>query len=544
MAPKSKAADDLSLPGRTPRRKRVVGLPSHRPLVASITNVRVVKRRRSTQYGNISPRDGNRPNRPDIREQLKPRSGHGKDEFIKSWLSTSSWSRRTSAESETLFQEASDNMPRKAVEVLPSPRDSGASTALVSSSRATEKSTANTRDADYRDSLRYRNIYIEREDPPMALMQQAKRIVSRSRTSPEMDDVTAQELRNTTRRLQNEGEEDIVQQLAPHIIPAMVKVPDPRLARNADQQWFNYVPVPLNPNVLINPLPLPKPKPDLAFGYSEAAFTEKQLMTIDLLVDDHFGRSYVVPDKKLRFPFLDVDFKSQAKNGTHYIATNQVAGTGAAALHGNLELMKRSYGENKFDYNEPQFFSVTIDHQLACVNVHWLSAPTEGGRHSFHVEALSKHLLDDASGLRAVVRAVKNILDYGSDGRLRKLCEALDAYREKVILEREAVATERDQAYEVQTELQPGQRRSRDVQLPSHEQQEDQGRPNHRVEGRAAACTGEDRADRSNRNLQAERQPRRKQTTAQRHEGRSRTNLPTQAVRTSSRRAARVVEYD
>ena len=52
------------------------------------------------------------------------------------------------------------------------------------------------------------------------------------------------------------------------------------------------------------------------------------------------------------------------------------------------------------------------------------------------MEGLSQHLLNDAKGVRAVVRVVKNILDYGSDVRLQKLCEALDAYREKVILER------------------------------------------------------------------------------------------------------------
>lgn len=250
-----------------------------------------------------------------------------------------------------------------------------------------------------------------------------------------MDDATVRKLRDKSRRLENEGEQDIVQKLALHIIPAMAEVPDSRLARSAGQPWFNYVPIPLEPSILIKPLPLPMPKPDLAFGYSEAAFTRNQLGTIDLLVDGQFGRSYAVPDKNLLFPFLGVEFKSQAKNGTHYIATNQVAGAGAAALHGNLELMQRSFGANKFDYNEPQFFSVTMDHELVRINVHWLGAPTECERPSYHMEGLSKHLLDDVSGLRAVVRAVKNILDYNSEVRLRKLGEALDAYRAKVILE-------------------------------------------------------------------------------------------------------------
>jgi hypothetical protein len=102
-------------------------------------------------------------------------------------------------------------------------------------------------------------------------------------------------------------------------------------------------------------------------------------MTIDLLIDDQFGRSYAVPDQKIRFPFLEIEFKSQAKNGTHYIATNQAAGAGAIALNGNMDLIQRSFGMENFDYDEPQYFSVSMDHQLACVNVHWLRAPTEGG---------------------------------------------------------------------------------------------------------------------------------------------------------------------
>jgi hypothetical protein len=98
----------------------------------------------------------------------------------------------------------------------------------------------------------------------------------------------------------------------------------------------------------------------------------------------------------------------------------------------------------------------------------------EGRQYSFHVEGLSKHLLDDVNGLRAVRRAVKNVLDCGGDARLRMLCEALDAYREKVINEREAATSERDQAYEVQ--IQPRkeqQRRGRPKGQPSFDSASD-----------------------------------------------------------------------
>jgi hypothetical protein len=415
--------------------------------------IRAVKRRRSTENGDISNRNAKRPQHHDIREQAC-----STDEYIKNWLSTSCRPRRISPDYKTFLPEVSDDMPRKTANVLPSPSDTLKST--TPSSKKSAKSAASPSDADYRkNSLRYRNIYIEREDPPMELVRRAMRIISRRRVSPEIDDAVIQELRDRSRKLQDEGEEAIIQQLVPDIIPAMKKIPDQRLVQSADTLWSNSVPIPVSPSVLISPLPLPKPKPDLAFGYTKAAFTENQLATIDLLVDDQFGRSYAIPGQSLQFPFLDIEFKSQAKNGTHYIATNQVAGAGAIALNNHLELIQRSFGAERLDFDEPQFFSVTMDHELVRINVHWLSAPTDGGEYGFHVEGLSQHLLRDANGLRAIIRAIKNILDHGSDARLRKLCEALDAYRERVILERKAGTTERHQEPMVQTEPQPERRR-------------------------------------------------------------------------------------
>ena len=415
--------------------------------------IRAVKRRRSTENGDISNRDAKHPQHHDIREQAC-----STDEYIENWLSTSCRSGRISPDNKTLLGEVSDDMPRKTADVLPSPSDTLEST--TSSSRKSMKSAASASDTDYRkNSLRYRNIYIEREDPPMELVRRATRIISRCRASPEIDDAVIQRLRDKSRKLQDEGEEEIIQQLVPDIIPAMKEIPDQRLAQSADKLWSNSVPIPLNSSVLISPLPLPKPKPDLVFGYSEAAFTENQLAAIDLLVDDQFGQSYAVPDQKLRFPFLDIEFKSQAKSGTHFVATNQVAGAGAIVLNGNLELIQRSFGAEKIDFNEPQFFSVTMDHEIVRINIHWLSAPTDGGKPGFHVEGLLKHFLDDANGLRAIVRAIKNILDHGSDARLRKLCEALDAYREKVILERKAGTTERHEEPVLQTAPRPERRR-------------------------------------------------------------------------------------
>ena len=350
-------------------------------------------------------------------------------------------------------------MPRDVVEALPSPRDSESSTAIVSSKKS-EKSTANVQDVDFRKFLRFRNIHINREDPSIELTRRAKTIITRLRASPEMDDITAQKLRDTARKLETEGEEIIEQELVSHLIPAMNGISDRRLDRNANQVWCDAVPIPLDPAVLPNLLSLPRPKPDLVFGYSETAFDYNKLMTIELLIDQ-FGRSYAMPDKKLRFPFLNIEFKSQAKNGTHFIATNQIANTSSIAMNGSLELIRRVSEEENLDINEPQFFSLSMDHASACVNVHWLSISAENESFSFHTEGLSKHFLDDVDGLRAVRRAVKNILDYGVNDRLPMLCKALDTYRQKIIVERKMTLSEGHRTSEVQVEPQTEQSQRR-----------------------------------------------------------------------------------
>src|SRR3954447_23713503 len=112
--------------------------------------IRAVKRRRSTENGDISNRDAKRPQHHDIRNQTRLEPEGDKDEFIKTWLSTSGRSRRISPNNKTLLREISDDMPRKTSDILPSPSDTLERTTF--SSRKSVKSTAGVSDTDYRNS--------------------------------------------------------------------------------------------------------------------------------------------------------------------------------------------------------------------------------------------------------------------------------------------------------------------------------------------------------------------------------------------------------
>jgi hypothetical protein len=102
-----------------------------------------------------------------------------------------------------------------------------------------------------------------------------------------------------------------------------------------------------------------------------------------------------------------------------------------------MKLMERSLGLEHFDYDKPQYFSIGVDHQLAQISVHWVKAPTEGGQHSFHLKELSQYQLQDANGIRALSRAIRNIVDDGAHSRLPALCDALDRYREVIVRDEE-----------------------------------------------------------------------------------------------------------
>lgn len=101
------------------------------------------------------------------------------------------------------------------------------------------------------------------------------------------------------------------------------------------------------------------------------------------------------------FPFLVLECKAQATGGTHFIATNQAATAGALAINGAFELALRISLEGDIDYEEPMFFSITIDHLMACIKVHLLSKEAESGAYCFHMRRILWYVLD-AGGLKAV----------------------------------------------------------------------------------------------------------------------------------------------
>lgn len=411
-----------------------------------------------------------------------------KRQFIDDWFSASDWSR----ERETLNKSSSE-MPQ-----LPSPDGTAPASCLKSTAACSQKSaatsssrrvTASVHDVDYRVTLEQYNIFIMEEDPNPKFIKQANDVISRRRETPELDDDAVKGLRATMRQLQNEGEEDVKNKLGAIIIPSFNTAPHEILRGVSGQLWTKSTPVPLDLNVLEAPLPLPKPKPDKAFAYGKAAFSPSQLATISLLAQGPVGPSFASPHEGLRFPYLVIELKSQAKDGTLRVARNQAAGAGAIALNGYLELMSRGPGLDEFDLNQPLFFSVTMDQEFASVNAHWIGKNLDTNQHTFHLEELKMLTLKYDDSIHVFQRAIKNIHDYASGPHMKPILDALDEYRRKIITQRAAESTEM-----TRDEMEPRAPPSPSQPPPRSKKAKGTGAPGRN--GRAAGKTQEETAGR------------------------------------------------
>ena len=323
---------------------------------------------------------------------------------------------------------------------------------------------------NFRTALGQRNIYIADEDPPTQLLTRATKIISEPHESSEMDDATALELRRIAKSMATEGEDTIIRKLGDRFFPSMNEVPDQKLAVAINKVWDDAVAIPLHPSVIATIPPLPRPKPDFVFGYSDKAFNRNQLEAINHLSNE-LGHKYAMPAKNLRFPFLEVELKALATGGNVFVAENQAANGGAIAMNGLLELNKRNSTEPNLDSDSPQFFSVTMNNRFASVNAHWLSQSAEDGSICYHMATLSDYLLTESGGLKTVHQIVKNILDYAVNKRLPMIREALDIYRQKVVIEPEKFIHGRDSSSESQAEEQISPRQSGTTVHPSADQQ-------------------------------------------------------------------------
>ena len=173
-----------------------------------------------------------------------------------------------------------------------------------------------------------------------------------------------------------------------------------------------------------------KPNPDLVFGYSEDTFEDNQHMALDLLVAQ-FNKDYAMPDAGLRFHFFCCRIQGTS-NRWHPFHCHKSSCKRWRSCHvSTVQLARRVSAERNVDFDEPQCFSISIYHAMACINVRWVSRDAKNGAFRFHLKHLLSYVLN-IDGLKAVDRAIRNILSYGANERLVRICGELDLQAKKI----------------------------------------------------------------------------------------------------------------
>lgn len=412
-----------------------------------------------------------------------------KGNLIENWLSTVSLS----------FENLVDPLLERPSENMSSDSEFSRSADIPSREAASAPGTGFTNLANgvraprFRDLLVKRNIFVNDTEASTELMKRVKEIITNKEPSSEMDDALAKKLADQEWNLETSQETELISNLVLPLIPDTTQAPYQNLQRHQNKKWSISVTVRVDPSARVDLPRLPRPKPDIVFGYSKIAFNTSQVK-VSRLLETKSGENYGMPDGKSMFPFLVLECKAQATGGTHFVATNQAATAGAFAMNGTLELALRISPEGNIDYDEPMFFSITIDHLMACINVHWLSKEAESGEYYFHMKRILRYFLD-VGGLKAISRAIKNILHYGANERLTKIRGQLDMYAQKV--KETAPLDKGDSAPNLPSEELPNQthslkRKTGKPTLQSKRRRSAKGGAGNRVEDGEAGEDGED----------------------------------------------------
>ena len=133
-------------------------------------------------------------------------------------------------------------------------------------------------------------------------------------------------------------------------------------------------------------------------------------------------KPYSQPNSANFWPFLAVQFKSQSRGGTSWVAENQNAGTDSHSVNSMEILMKYARGQKQRQIIDFLFFSCVADANGASVWVHWMDLNHDPQYASAEIENYSFKKPEDLISVRASVR---NIVDHEVDQRLSHIKNAL-----------------------------------------------------------------------------------------------------------------------
>lgn len=298
----------------------------------------------------------------------------------------------------------------------PSPPSSFASLPSVSAARTAfttltpDSSVQRVKGPTYRHDLALNFIVIDPVDYDSTVVSAANDIFSKMRTSPGISEQQAIQAKDTLKILRGESDEGTLKDgfLETGIFPGVIPLPGIAKGGNIMFDSRNLPHQPLAP-----PLPRPKPKQHYCFAYDQFSPEETFKQSNSIL------QPSAAPSTTGFWPFLVVEFKSQAKQGTHWTGENQAAGGGAVCVNGMEKLL--SIASESATPIQSIAFSCVVDRKHANLWVHYLEK-LSGYYISVEVKSYYLNAHQDIILCR---NSLRNILDWAIETRLPAIHDKL-----------------------------------------------------------------------------------------------------------------------
>lgn len=266
------------------------------------------------------------------------------------------------------------------------------------------RSSSRVKSPTYRHDLFRNNIEVNPNELPPSLRDYGRQIIRRTRDSPGLQDSQAQEAVGTLRSLQNEDEDTIKSgymsaQLLPSAIPYPGKI---KMGSNIPFDSAALPHVPLAP-------PLANPRPDQHYCLDPRTFTDDE----DTKQSVGVLRPFAKPSTAGCWPYFTVEFKSEARGGTFWVAENQNAGNGALCVNSMEKLL--SIVQAKHSEIDSISFSCNINARNADIWIHYCR------NQRFFSAELEHFHMGRSRDVFYFRNSIKNIVEFGFKDRLPQI---------------------------------------------------------------------------------------------------------------------------
>ena len=391
------------------------------PSSTQASPVQAVKRSRQLQSNPELPVQPSRP-----RQRAQSASQSQRSHFIvEDWLS---------------------NMPpRRSVPDLPDvnypaspPADEAASTASLGRSRRGESfsgsrngSGIGPEQSKYREHLERRNSYIVATDEkiPQHIRDEAMGLWENRRSSPQMSDTAAGEVKRQLREVTNKNEATFRHQIQSKLFNG--PLPTSISEKLEEEEWRYGAKLPLDPawDLRDDYEELTSSKPDVGLHLSLRSFSQNQKAAMDHFRDAGAAR-YFQPVRGAGPPFFTIEFVTHQGNSGHIWKTENQAAYAASQCMSALYKLEEYIGSEAPGKGE-YFLSLQMDQRVAQVSITWVKVdPNQPPK--YYSDVLQQYLLANDSAIQKISSGLRNISDCFAQQYLERLSKSLDLYADKV----------------------------------------------------------------------------------------------------------------